>query len=584
MLGANSDVASIGMWDRIVHFAVESNMSVEAAASPSFRSVIRDAFAAGFQRAIQKPKSNVDHEFNEFCPQRRPTALRKAFIEIAAGDRLKLERPLKDNKFAAMTMDAGQVSSTKLFITNLVAGHLNCCFTSGIQEILTSQDHASLVEFLAAELRALATDKEIHVSVILCDGATYQTKALNWEDRSSLQATHPTDPLLSRVLYVPCLCHRLNNAYRRLVRDSTPYRNFIVELRQLGKFCRKPVQRRLLHGICPEFIETRWLYDCRILQFVLSREAEINGLGDAQHQVTQAFHDFAPLLEHWHKLVTVLEASNRRLASAYPIILEATGLLEKLRGSIVDSTRAEVYTFSIGLIKQYTIDSCSDILQLAYVLTPQGREHAREQLHALRGSRGLSTRAFELELVDFDAQLADHDREVPEDADNEHEDISEDPAGEIVESLYEPASAPFFMTVPDARSPSTHIAARAHTGLDRILAQFHFGQGEARDVHRMLDNYLDLSEAEIEISQTFDERRYLWLSAPTRRPEYADLAEIALRLEPAICSESPSERAIGQQRRYLVPHRTRTKPDLLLARTEMDDFRNSGRTMSPAPP
>jgi hypothetical protein len=85
-----------------------------------------------------------------------------------------------------------------------------------------------------------------------------------------------------------------------------------------------------------------------------------------------------------------------------------------------------------------------------------------------------------------------------------------------------------------------------------------------------------LQEAELGVRPAFDRTRYLWLSAQTERPEYALLAEIALRLEPAICSEAPSERAIGQQRRYLVPHRTRTKADLLLARTEMEDYRHQG--------
>jgi hypothetical protein len=207
------------VWDRIIHFAVESNMSVESAASPSFRSVIHAAFDGGFQRALRNPKADPVAEFKLFCPQKRPTALRKGFIQSAESDRIKLEQPLIENKFAAMTMDAGQICATKLFITNLVASHLKSCFTSGIYELNASQDHKTLCDFLAVELTKLANEKKIYVSVVICDGATYQTKALNWEDPASLQARHRGDPLLSHVLFIPCLCHRLNNAYRRLVRD-----------------------------------------------------------------------------------------------------------------------------------------------------------------------------------------------------------------------------------------------------------------------------------------------------------------------------------------------------------------------------
>jgi hypothetical protein len=52
---------------------------------------------------------------------------------------------------------------------------------------------------------------------------------------------------------------------------------------------------------------------------------------------------------------------------------------------------------------------------------------------------------------------------------------------------------------------------------------------------------------------------------------YAELSEIILRPEPGICDEAASERTLGQQRRFLAPHRMRMKPDLLLARTAIEE-------------
>jgi hypothetical protein len=78
-----------------------------------------------------------------------------------------------------------------------------------------------------------------------------------------------------------------------------------------------------------------------------------------------------------------------------------------------------------------------------------------------------------------------------------------------------------------------------------------------------------------------DNTRFCWLSAAVDRPGYAMLAEIALRLEPALCSEAPSERTIGQQRRFLEQHRTRTDTDLLRARTTLEDRRNQARRSHP---
>jgi hypothetical protein len=41
---------------------------------------------------------------------------------------------LKENRFAATTMSGGQVDALGLFITNVVAAHLQRCFTAGIYQ------------------------------------------------------------------------------------------------------------------------------------------------------------------------------------------------------------------------------------------------------------------------------------------------------------------------------------------------------------------------------------------------------------------------------------------------------------------
>jgi hypothetical protein len=582
MIDAMAAPSPSEMWDEIIHFAVQSNMSIEAAASESFRSVIHTAFQCGFRRALQRPIANVEEEFRAFCPQKRPTALRQLFIQVAGADRTKLEQPLVANKFAAMTMDAGQICATKFFMSNLVAAHLKCCFTSKITEIDATHNCKTLSAFLAAELHELAHMKRIHVSVIICDGAAYQTKALNWEDPASLQAAYPADPLLARVLFVPCLCHRLNNAYRRLVRDSRHFQLFISDLRRLAKFCRKPKWRSQLHGSCPDFVETRWLYDHRILQFVLTHEREINALHKDGREVTQLFHDFSSLLETWYELMTILEGSACRLSAAYNLISTATSRLTKLAAEYENCDISIAYKQAIDFINLYTLDSSSDILQLAYVLTPAGRQEAHEQLQLLLGSDIQDRPSFALEMVDFDCQLADHMiGEVSQLPDEDENDAPEPLADEVVEtvsqSFYEDVTETFFLEVSPANSPSNYLAHRAQAALDRVIRQFQLTEEEKDMTERAFHHFITAIEPKVGVPVGFDRTRYLWLSAQIQHQEYSVLAEIALRLEPAICSEAPSERALGQQRRYLTPHRTRTKPDLLLARTEIEDYQHQSR-------
>jgi hypothetical protein len=66
-----------------------------------------------------------------------------------------------------------------------------------------------------------------------------------------------------------------------------------------------------------------------------------------------------------------------------------------------------------------------------------------------------------------------------------------------------------------------------------------------------------------------DGDQYSWLSMDALRGSLREFAEVALRLDPTMCSEAISERTIGAQGRLMTPHRTRTRPDLLLALAEL---------------
>jgi hypothetical protein len=70
---------------------------------------------------------------------------------------------------------------------------------------------------------------------------------------------------------------------------------------------------------------------------------------------------------------------------------------------------AGVYRTAIDLISQYRIDSTYDIIQLASIVTPPGRQAGFEQMHRYLMSEPQERRAFELEIVNLDSQLAKHE-------------------------------------------------------------------------------------------------------------------------------------------------------------------------------
>jgi hypothetical protein len=185
-----------------------------------------------------------------------------------------MERFLRDQRFCALAMDGSQGQSPKLFITNIVLSMRPVLGLTNSIETVGVMDYEILCKIVVANLDDLL-ERGINISAITCDGASYQVKALNFKDPASIQQQNRDKPYLFKLLFVPCLCHRLNNAYQSLYRNCGPFTEMITSLRRIAVFCRKPEHRLTLTCSCPTFIPTRWIYDKRLLDFMLDHKDTI---------------------------------------------------------------------------------------------------------------------------------------------------------------------------------------------------------------------------------------------------------------------------------------------------------------------
>jgi hypothetical protein len=577
------------IWTAVTEFVASHNISLEVAGSEAFRTLLQRAFTDGFEKGRVNESGNSEEAFARYCSSCKPTTLRKRIVSIAAQAQERHEGLLADLPFVALTMDAGQIAQVKLFVTNLVVSSTNYCFTHSVQTV-DYLNHVTLIDLLIPILTNL-DHKKIHISAIISDGASYQVKALTYLDPESLQATNAANPAFSRLLFIPCLCHRLNNAYHRLIRNSATFESMITDLRALARYCRKPAQRKKLGFVCPEFIETRWLYDYRILNFILQKADAINSLEGNSIFVTPLFIECGPLLNTLFELMTSLESSHVPLARAYPLIARAIAVMDDQCHRCHDEQVASVYQTAVESVRMYTMESTNNLMHLAYILTPDGRNEARAQLLAAIGQEQdeavpgtpdgegewvMQVMRDWLELASFDSQSAPDDdvKTITADGEEDGEVISEE-AGEDLSEADDDTEIPItdmvILPVHHEQHPWKEITARSREALEQIADQFDYRSAQHERLMAVFDGYVTMDEAELPLSRTMDRRRYTWLSTSALGANYAELSEIALRLEPAICSEAPSERTIGQQRRFLSSHRIRTKSDLLLARTTLEE-------------
>jgi hypothetical protein len=195
------------VWNLVGHLVASQNFSVQTAVSPEFRVLLEHAFSEGYSQASKAGKHPDPHEaFAHYCPPCKTPSLRKRLITVSTRATAGHEDLLKDLAFVSLWMGAGQI---KLFVTDPLASNISYCFTHSITRV-DYFDHVRLAELLELILLPLH-DREIQIESIICDGANYQLKALDFSDRASIQARNSGNVLCSRLLFIPCLCHRLNS-------------------------------------------------------------------------------------------------------------------------------------------------------------------------------------------------------------------------------------------------------------------------------------------------------------------------------------------------------------------------------------
>jgi hypothetical protein len=569
--------ATSPLLEALVQFVAHNNISLEAGSSKELRALMEACFRAGFAACLADPKSDPDEKWRRMCPPINSTALRRRIVSSAGCIRKIRYDGYAKVPFCALTMDGGQIRTTKLFFTNIIAPppHKERGACTNSIEIVGAMNHETLSETVVKNINELQV-KGINISAITCDGASYQVTALNFEDPDSIQRKNFETEHLRKLLFVPCLCHRLNNAYRSLFRTSDLFKATITSLRDLGVVCRKPANCITLGAFCPTFIQTRWIYDQRILDFILKHEEKITEFADIPWRYE--FHQFQELIDRFFAIVTTLEGQHVPLALAYPSISAVISRFQEIGSTHDDAIVADVYRLAAEKIRTCSLESTHGLFHLAYVLTPDGRKKARAQLLANVESGEYGAEGdHQVDLEFFDVPI-DLEREDEDIASLEENDLSEKgflnvddvPAPQGDEETPETID-PDVVQVTADNSSWDSLPQQARSGLKRIATQFDMSPEEVSQLMSAFDNYLEVSERVLELTVREGGGEYVWMSTVGQNRRYAPLANIALRLEPASCSEAPSERSIGECRRILLPHRARMKPDILLALSDFGD-------------
>ena len=228
----------------------------------------------------------------------------------------------------------------------------------------------------------MAAKSKCTPSTIIVDGQSGQNKALTKGDPESIYALRYANDasehikrsykVMKQIIKVPCLCHRVSNAYKSAILTNRDINNLLKKFRESANFIKSS---QTIDFSSPTFIDTRWLYDFDIISYFFNKKDKINEVLLSNGKNTFSDDEYFlvyRIVEVFRALVNILSDPKTRLSSAFPLIEGASETLEEISNQSTVLRKA----FALDVKKRlltYTLNSNNGGLWfLAYSLTPTG--------------------------------------------------------------------------------------------------------------------------------------------------------------------------------------------------------------------
>ena len=592
---------------RLAILLAQKNISIDTGASIEFYKFIVYCIAYGInitakQESIIKQAENSYRHFKE-------TAIRNSIIEAAHSIKKEVIENFRRFDYCSLAIDEGATYGQKNVVFNLEnpLAHIDP-FPVCILPI-TNTKAGGYVEVISQAFDEIS-NYNIKIGSCICDGNLAQKKAFSYTWKKSLRF-FKSARWLKEVIFIPCLCHKLNNAYKMTILHNPVIQGIIEEIRNIGELSRK--NKDQLGITCPSFVTTRWIYDFEIIQFILHNQEKISLFSEIPENIDQ----LQDVLAIFRTLVTIFEDPKTPFYKGF-IILERSQTNFK---ELIDNGNQFAQYFYDSFL-EYTLHSPdSGLWVLGYLLTESGHDdfyeriknHQNEKVqnpirinresiiteenrkadelentideianHLLEDDKNLDDMNSEEELTDseYSEELADKFEyeedyilkidqpltqkqkfkkltaillnekyvEEEEEEENDNEQLAENEIEESQKKLE------FFSYINSAQE-----------WLKEYLTNICYSKRSVETILRTFNSYLDYPKP-FRNCLNSTEIGFSWTQIGMYDKAFDPIAEIARKLHAAGLSEASCERTISNQRLIYASRRRNSKRDLLDAR------------------
>ena len=543
-----------GLKGRFMYLIGKKNISIDTAASDEFYEFI--TYCIAFGMSIQTSSENFIEEAKKAYRHYKDHALHDCMIRVANDMRKQIMKEFSKYPFVSVSIDEGACGGVKNLDFNIEnpLGSIKP-FTAYTEEMsrCTANDY---VQVLLNGLSSIHREN-IRIGCVVCDGNLAQKKAFSAKWDGSLRNLKEY-PYLAHIIFIPCLCHRTNNGFKNTIKQIPPLAAFQEELHSLAQACK--YNKKDLGKTCPTFVSTRWVYDYDLAVFIVKHRDQITQFADLPGGIDA----FLPVARIFKLLVLQFENPSTPIFEAFPIIEKAITSFNRL---ITDGVPfAE--EFKKRFIEQ-TLDSKEGgVWILAYLLTRSGHDdfyhrimecnftpEKEEGLSDILPRYNAPNDPLEQELEFILEQFLKEEEEgdcIQDEGIEEDEDWVEDDApSESEEEDFE-----------GMRKAKSYLTIAKET-LSKLLHQE--GLFKASHAHAMcaFNGYLE-NENPLQEYQLENPVGYSWLQIRANAAsELQPIANLALKLHSAGCSEASCERTTSAQR-LIYTSRRRSSSTLTL--------------------
>ena len=376
---------------------------------------------------------------------------------------------------------------------------------------------------------------------------------------------------LKQLIIIPCLCHKVNCSFKNAVKGDKNLANIINIIHNISEECL--ANSNVLGAVCPTHINTRWIYDYEIVEFIIKHKEIISRF----MEIPEEIFNLRDCLKILKTLIKIFENPSTPIGSAYIILEHAISAFKEL-----DSLQNPYASIVGHTLAKHTINGrdLEGILMTSYIMTPNGHADFYQRLinngiadnnnsylkeFGIGKEEPLDPKVFEepeepincIEKEAVDIILLNDKKNEEQEEEEDTFDIEQDEL-KIRDNV---------MNLEYSIDYRKGLLTPAFNFIKEWSQRFMKDEFKRKMFYSLFNTFASSSDDALQISM-LNEKHYNWINLRTA-PNLKYIGDLGLRFDSLGCSEAACERIISAQRMILNSRRVKSKKELIDCRLKL---------------